>query len=413
MSRKQRLPMADSYPDRPKSDIGSHRWGDYNAAALFSRPLGSKAVFMATKNSRRTRKSLNQRRRARPGTAPGTIHSDPNAEATKIRVMAYTPSALHDAELQSVGQLKPLLQHWPVVWVDITGLDTAATIKELGELFGLHPLALEDVVNVHQRAKVERYQEHLFIVARMCNPEDQVRTEQISLFLKPGVLLTFQERAGDCWDPVRDRLRQARGRVRSSEADYLAYALIDSIVDSYFPIVDQLSDLLDALDEDVTRQAHQSQMHRVHDLRGLLLALRRSIRPHREMINELTREDMSLVSAETRVFFRDCYDHVIQVIDMVDTYRELTADVRDFYLSSVSNRMNEIMKVLTIIATIFMPLSFIAGVYGMNFNTDSPWNMPELNWRLGYPLALTVMLLTALGFLWFFKRRGWIFSSGP
>ena len=368
---------------------------------------------MVTKNSRRTRKSHNQRRRARPGTPPGTIQPDPNAEATKIRIMAYTASAIHEAELQSVGQLKPLLQHWPIVWIDVTGLGTAEKITELGELFGLHALALEDVVNVHQRAKVERYQDHVFIVARMCNPEDQVRTEQISFFLKPGVLLTFQERAGDCWNPVRDRLRQARGRSRKSDADYLAYALIDSIVDSYFPIVDQLSDQLDALDEDVTRRAHPTQMQRVHELRGSLLALRRSIRPHREMINELTREDMSLVSAETRVFFRDCYDHVIQVIEVVDTYRELTADVRDFYLSSVSNRMNEIMKVLTIIATIFMPLSFIAGVYGMNFNTDSPWNMPELNWAFGYPFALGTMLLTLLGLLWFFKRKGWIFSGGP
>ena len=326
--------------------------------------------------------------------------------------MAYTASGLHETAIHSVDQLKPLLQHWPVTWIDVTGLGTGETIMELGQLFGLHPLALEDVVNVHQRAKVEKYEDHMFIVARMCNPEDHVRTEQIALFLKPGVLLTFQERPGDCWNTVRDRLRLARGRIRSSEADYLAYALIDSIVDSYFPIVDQLSDELDALDEDVTRRVHPSQIHRVHDLRGQLLALRRSIRPHREMINELSREDVPLVSSETRVFFRDCYDHVIQVIDIVDTYRELTADVRDFYMSSVGNRMNEIMKVLTIIATIFMPLSFIAGVYGMNFNTDSPWNMPELNWTYGYPMALGSMALTTLGFLWFFKRKGWILT-GP
>ena len=339
------------------------------------------------------------------------MQTDPNAEPTVIQVMAYTASGFHETRIQSVDQLKPLLQHWPVTWIDVTGLGTAKVIQELGELFGMHALAMEDVVNVHQRAKVETYRDHLFIVARMCNPQDHVRTEQISLFLKPGVLLTFQERAGDCWDPVRERLRQTRGRLRSAGADHLAHALIDSIVDSYFPIVDQVSDALDELDDAVTKNVHPSQIHRVHDLRGELLALRRSIRPHRDMINELTREDVAIISPEAKVFFRDCYDHVIQVIDVVDTYRELTADVRDFYMSSVSNRMNEIMKVLTIIATIFMPLSFIAGLYGMNFNTDSPWNMPELNWTFGYPMALGMMLLTAVGFLWYFKRKGWIFTG--
>lgn len=366
---------------------------------------------MNTKLSRPQRKSLNQRRRSKPGTAPGTITVDPNAQPTKIRVMAYSASAIHETDLQSVDQLKPLLQHWPITWVDVTGLGSAEVIQELRHLFDLHPLAIEDVVNVHQRAKIEQYSDHVFIVARMCNPEDDVHTEQISLFLKDGVLVTFQERPGDCWNPVRERLRQARGRIRSSKVDYLCYALIDSIVDSYFPIVDKLSDRLDDLDEEVTKRVHNSQMHRVHDLRAELLALRRAIRPHREMINELTREECSMISGETRLFFRDCYDHVIQVIDLVDTYRELTADVRDFYMSSVSNRMNEIMKVLTIIATIFMPLSFIAGVYGMNFDTESPWNMPELKWHYGYPLVWVIMLLTVVGFLAFFKRKGWIFTQ--
>lgn len=366
---------------------------------------------MKVKPLRRRRKTLNERRRAEPGTPPGTIRTDPNAPPTQIRVMAYSPSGLHEAKIQSVDQLRPLLQHWPVTWVDVSGLGTFQTINELGQLFGFHPLAMEDVVNVHQRAKMEPYVDHLFMVARMCNPEDHAHTEQISLFLKTGVLVTFQERPGDCWDPIRERLRQARGRIRSSNADYLAYALIDSTVDSYFPIVDELSDRLDTLDAEVTLSVRSSQMQRVHELRGELLALRRAIRPHREMVNELTREDVPIVTAETRIFFRDVYDHVIQVIDLVDTYRELTGDVRDFYMSSVGNRMNEIMKVLTMIATIFMPLSFIAGIYGMNFDTSSPWNMPELTSAYGYPMVLAVMALTAIGFLWFFKRKGWIFGG--
>ncbi len=366
---------------------------------------------MATKSSKRLRKSLNLRRRVVPGIPPGTIQADPNAESTRIRVMGYSSSGIHETQLTSPEQIKPLLQHWPNVWIDITGLGNADIVQSIGQMFHLHPLALEDVVNVHQRAKMETYAEYLFIVARMCNSLEEDTTEQISFFLKPGVLITFQERHGDCWDPVRERIRQARGRIRSSGTDYLTYALIDSTIDSYFPVVDQLSDQLDELDEQVTARLHNSQMHRIHGLRGRLLALRRAIRPHREMINELSREDVLQVTPETRVFFRDCYDHVIQVVDLVDTYRELTADVRDFYMSSVSNRMNEIMKVLTIIATIFMPLSFIAGVYGMNFNTDYPLNMPELNWSLGYAAVLLVMLITALSLVWYFKRKGWIFSG--
>ncbi len=236
---------------------------------------------------------------------------------------------------------------------------------------------MEDVVNVHQRAKLEQYADHLFIVARMCNPEDEIHTEQISLFLKKNVLITFQERPGDCWNPVRERLRQARGRIRSSSTDYLAYALIDSTVDSYFPIVDQLSDRLDDLDEEVTDRVHNSQMHRVHELRAELFGLAPRY-PAASRDGQRTGSQRNGTDFEGDAnFLRDCYDHVIQVIDLVDTYRELTADVRDFYMSSVSNRMNEIMKVLTIIATIFMPLSFIAGVYGMNFNTDFPLICPS------------------------------------
>jgi magnesium transporter len=349
-----------------------------------------------------------QRQRTKTGLPPGTIQSDPGAEATQIRVMVYSSNALHERAIQSVEQIRGLLDHWPVMWIDVSGLKNAELIAALGQLLGLHPLALEDVVNVHQRAKMEPYADHLFIVSRMCNPGEGVQTEQISMFLKQGVLLTFQERAGDCWDAVRERLRQSRGRIRHLGPDYLAYALLDSTVDSYFPVVDRISEQLEELDNEVIERLELMQMNRIHDLRRQLLALRRAIRPHREMINELARDDLSLVTPETRVFFRDCYDHVIQVTDSVDTYRELTSDVRDFYMSSVSNRMNEVMKVLTIIATVFMPLSFIAGIYGMNFDTESPWNMPELNWRFGYLFALSLMIGTTVVFFSFFRRRGWL-----
>ncbi len=354
------------------------------------------------------RRKKKGRRRTPPGTAPGTIQVDPGASQTSIRVIGFHTNDFIEQSLQSVDQLAHHLGKWTTLWIDITGLGSAETIRQLGEMLGLHPLALEDAVNVHQRAKVDTFRDYLFIVARMIESPDSVSTEQISFFLKRGMLISFQERPGDCWDPVRQRLRQSRGKIRELGPDYLLYALLDSIVDSYFPAMDVLSDRVDALDEEITRDASAYQMHAVHEMRGNLLSLRRAIRPHREMMNELIRDESELIGAEARVFFRDCYDHVIQVIDHVDTYRELTADLRDFYLSSVSNRMNEIMKVLTIMSTIFIPMSFVAGVYGMNFEPDSPWNMPELRWYLGYPFAWSIMLAIAIGLLFFFRRKRWI-----
>lgn len=348
------------------------------------------------------------RRRSRPGAPPGTILADPHAGVTTIRVMAYNPSDLHEADNVTVDQLSETLKHWPMIWIDVTGLGTAETIQQLGNLFGVHALALEDVVNVHQRAKADPYDANLFLVARMCNPGEQTHTEQVSFFVKKGLVLTFQERPGDCWNPIRERIRQSRGRVRSAGSDYLTYSLLDSIVDSYFPVVDEISDELDRLDAEVSSGQLPARVLSIHEVRGQLLSIRRAIRPHRELMNELTREETPLITDETRVFFRDCYDHVIQLLDLVDTYRELAGDLRDFYMSANSNRLNEVMKVLTIIATIFMPLSFVAGVYGMNFDTSHRLNMPELSWPLGYFFALSIMLGTAITMLAFFRRKKWI-----
>jgi magnesium transporter len=242
----------------------------------------------------------------------------------------------------------------------------------------------------------------------MIDSEDYRATEQISFFLFSNVVLSFQERVGDCWEPLRERIRSRRGRVCEQGVDYLFYALLDSVIDSYFPAIERVVEQVDELEEAIADELDVSQMKRVHELRGQLLAIRRAIRPHREMINELVRDATTGIHAETRVHLRDCYDHVIQVIDTVDTYRELTSDLRDFYLSRVSNSMNEVMKLLTIISTIFIPLSFIAGVYGMNFDTDHPWNMPELHWPYGYLLSLLLMGSVAFGLLIYFRRRGWI-----
>ena len=361
---------------------------------------------MTKKNGIRHRSKMKLRRSSKVGSAPGTVSTDPNAQATSIRVLCYSPNAIHEQVLTTVNDLRGILSKWPMIWIDVAGLGTEATILQLGELLSLHPLALEDAVNVHQRAKVDAFIDHLFIVARMCNPGEGHVTEQVSFFLKAGVLITFQERAGDCWDPVRERIRAGRANLRTSGVDYLAYTLLDAVVDSYFPAVDSIGEQLDSFDEQLDKMDSQARYHGLHEVRHQLLGLRRSIRPHRDMINELIRDDLPLISIETRVFLRDCFDHVIQLLDLVDTYRELTADLREYQMSLNSHRMNEIMKVLTVISTIFMPLSFIAGLYGMNFDS-SPWNMPELHWRYGYFFAIGLMFASVMGMLWYFRRKGW------
>jgi len=361
---------------------------------------------MAKKKNHKLKKSL--KRRSKPGDAPGLILVDPAASPTIIRVIALGNDFL-EKEIQDIHELNSITASYQRVWIDVVGLGSETTLRTLANMFHLHPLVIEDVVNVYQRAKVEEFDDGLFVVARMVEGQDPTVTEQLSWYLKGNVLISFQERPGDCWDPLRQRLRQRRGKVAINDLDYLLYSMLDAIVDSYFPVLEQLVEQVDQLEADITEQVSTEQMSRIHELRGQLLSLRRSIRPHREMINELVRDSIPQIHPETRVHLRDCYDHVIQVVDTVDTYREVTSDLRDFYLSSVSNSMNEVMKLLTIISTIFIPLSFVAGVYGMNFDPEvSPWNMPELKWRYGYVFALAIMSIMAGGLLIYFRRRRWI-----
>jgi magnesium transporter len=362
---------------------------------------------MAKKRNGRGRRSP-WKRRSQPGDAPGQINVDPNAEPTRIRAIGFGGSEILEREIKDVHEIRNLMMHAPKLWIDVTGLGSEPTLRSLGELLQLHPLAMEDVVNVHQRAKVDDFDDSLFVIARMIDSDDPASTEQLSFFLKQNILISCQERPGDCWDPLRHRIRQQRSNIVHSGVDYLLHSLLDAVIDSYFPAIDRIVEQVDALELEIIESVQPHQMQRVHELRGQLLAIRRAIRPHREMVNELVRDTKPTISQETRVHLRDCYDHVIQVIDTVDTYRELTSDLRDFYLSSVSNNMNEVMKVLTIISTIFIPLSFIAGVYGMNFSNDSPWNMPELYWEYGYLFSLGLMGVVAGSLLVYFRRRGWI-----
>ncbi len=251
------------------------------------------------KNERVTpRRRRRDRRRNAPGTAPGTIHVDPNAMQTTIRVMAFDEQQITETEAVSPSDLPKYLGRWPNVWIDVTGLGGADVIRQLGEILNLHPLALEDVVNVHQRSKLDTYREYLFIVARMVDAIESLQTEQISFFVRKGLLVSFQERPGDCWNPVRNRLRQSSGKFRSFGSDYLLYALLDAIIDSYFPVVESLSDQVDSLDAAITQGSDVHQMQQIHEIRGHLLAIRRAIRPHREMLNELIRDEHPMISSK-------------------------------------------------------------------------------------------------------------------
>jgi magnesium transporter len=352
-------------------------------------------------------------RRSGPGAAPGTLIPDPDSPKPVIRAILYGPAEVAEQSIEDPKQIGASLERWPVTWINVEGLGDADVIRGIGETMRLHRLALEDVVNVHQRAKVERYAEHEFIVLRMPQPGEQVETEQVSMFLGRNFVLTFQEgRPGDVFDPVRERIRKGVGGLRAGGPDHLAYALIDAVVDSYYPMLERYGEDVETLEMEVLAAPLRRTVRRIHEVKRELLTLRRAIWPHRDAINSLLRDQSPLISDDTRLHLRDCYDHTVQIIDLVETYREVASGLMDVYLSSVSNRMNEIMKILTIITTVCVPPTLVAGVYGMNFNPQaSRWNMPELNWPLGYPAALLLMLALMIGPLIFFWRRGWLFGQ--
>lgn len=361
---------------------------------------------MSKRHHGRKHKPPRIHRRTQPGAAPGTVVVDPAAPPPEVTVIAFDGERIVESPVKHLAELPAFLARGEVTWVNVDGLGDGEIIHGIGKLFGLHPLALEDVVNVHQRAKVEEYDRQTFIVARMVEYGEQLLTEQVSLFLGQDYVLTFQERPGrDSIEPVRDRLRKGHGRLRTGGADHLAYSILDAVIDGYFPVLERYSDLLDALEEDVTTRPDRGAVARLHSIKGELLVLRRALWPLRDALNELVRGDSQLVRPETRVYLRDCFDHTVQLIDLIETYRELGADLRDLYLSSVSNRMNEIMKVLTVISTIFMPLSVVVGYYGMNFR-----HFPELGWPLGLGFVWGVMSAVVLGLVAFFRNKGWLSS---
>lgn len=349
-----------------------------------------------------------RRHRARPGTAPGTLIVDPEAPKPVIAMMSYDAAGVRETTIARPSEIEPLLNAPGVHWINVDGLGDAETLVELGRIFRLHRLALEDAVNIGQRAKVEHYPDHLYIVAHQIHVDEGLQMEQISIFVGANYVLTFQERAGDQFDPVRNRIREGRGRMRGAGSGYLAYALLDAIVDFYFPVLERYGERLERLEDEVLKRPRRRSVERIYAIKRELLVLRRSMWPMRDALHGLLREETALIQAEDRYYLQDVYDHAMRVLEMVESFRETSSSLLDVYLSSQGNRMNEIMKVLTMFASIFIPLSFIAGLYGMNFDTSSPWNMPELAWRYGYPFALAVMGAVAVGLLVYFVRKGWI-----
>jgi magnesium transporter len=347
-----------------------------------------------------------------PGDLPGTLDIPSHAPQPVIVLIDYSQANAFRQEIEEPEEIAPHLDTTSVSWVDVKGLGSEEILHRLGQVFNLHPLVLEDVVNVPQRPKVEEHTNQLLLIARMVTLKDDGRSfesEQVSFILGKHYLLTVQEEPRyDCFGPIRERIRTCKGAIRRNGPDYLAYALLDSIIDGFFPVLEIYGEQLEELEDEVVVRPTRQTLQQIHDLKRELLTLRRAIWPQRDAINSLIRDGSDLITDEVRVYLRDCYDHAIQVLDIVETYREVASSLMDVYLSSVSNKMNEIMKFLTVISAIFIPLTFIAGVYGMNFNTEkSPYNMPELNWEWGYPLCLGVMGGIAIALVTFFWKRGW------
>ncbi len=343
-------------------------------------------------------------------TLPGSIEAIKDAPHPVITAIAYGPKDIVEQPVSAISEVEPLLQKYPVTWVNVDGLGDADVIKEIGKFFKIHNLALEDVMTFHQRAKVEAYDQQFYIVGHMLKwIDEEIRVEQLNIFLGKNFVVTFQDGPIDCMDPVRERLRKATGKVRSLGPDYLAYSLLDTVIDSYFPILENYGDSLEDLEELIIEKPSRLVIGKIHKIKRDLLILRRSIWPLREAVNSLLRDTPDAFQKETLIHLRDCYDHAVQILDFIETYRELSADLQDVYLSSISNRMNEVMKVLTIITTLCVPPTLVAGIYGMNFDTHaSPFNMPELHWYYGYPFALCLMVIIAAITLFMMWIKGWL-----
>jgi magnesium transporter len=348
-----------------------------------------------------------------PGTPPATLVVQPGRRNVPpdITLVQYDATSLTEDKISSVEELGKRFDKKKVNWINIEGLGDIPLLQALTKEFGLHAIAMEDAVNTTQRAKAEHFGDHFFILTDMIyeDGEGSVAVEQVSLFMGANFVITLQEEKGrDVFAPVRARLRAGRGYARRMKADYLAYALLDATVDQYFPILENIGDAIEGIEDVMLEKPTRDTLRRLYECKRLLLQIRRAAWPQREIFSTLIRDDTELVSRETQVFLRDCYDHSTQIIDILESYRDLAAGLMDVYLSSLGFRTNEIMRVLTVVSVLFIPLTFLAGVYGMNFDTDFPLNMPELKWPFGYIFFWCVSALIVGGMITFFKRKHWL-----
>jgi len=356
-----------------------------------------------------------EKKRARPkrspvGAPPGTLIADPMAPQPALTLTGISEESSMLFENASIDSIRHCRSEWPLVWVDCVGLGNVDLIRELGAIFGLHPLALEDTVNTSQRPKADFYDENAYVALSMIDDPTSSRYEQISVFFGENFVLTFQERRGDPFAPVRKRIEAPQpNRLRSRKADYLAYALIDAIVDSYFLPIETISEAIDKIEDDVLAKPSKQQTRELHRLRREVVALKRTLWPLRDALAGLIRADTSYLHRETVVYFNDTLDHAVRLIELVETDRELLTELLDMHNSLSQARVTEVVSILTIVSAIFIPLTFLVGVWGMNFDPDSSrWNMPELRWEYGYPSALLFMLAVALSLLGYFRWRKWL-----
>ena len=349
-----------------------------------------------------------KRRATKAGLPPGTLvyTGEKVDEKAKICIMDYDENILVEKESATFDECILYKNKSSVTWIDVNGISHIPNLQKLGECFNLHPLVMEDILNVDQRPKMEDYDDYLFIVLKTIRYDrtlDEITVQQVSFILGPNYVISFHENGTEIFAPIRERLRTAKGRIRKGGADYLAYSLIDLIVDNYFIVLEDFGEHIEFLEDEVVKQPTPATLGIIHRCKNDMILLRKSMWPLREVVSRLERKESPLISDATSLYFKDVYDHVIVAIDTVETNRDILSGMLDIYLSSVSYKLNEIMKVLTIIATIFMPLTFLAGVYGMNFK-----NLPETQWEYGYFMALGVMLAVALVMLYFFRRKKWI-----
>lgn len=350
-----------------------------------------------------------RKRAKKAGQAPGAlVHiGDQKTEQIIIRLIDYDDSGYFlERQTDDLAELTAAIETPTITWINVIGLHQVEMIDRIGQAFGIHPLLLEDILNTDQRPKLEHYERYTYLILKMLHwneEQGRVETEQISMVLGRTFVLTFQEQEQDVFDPLRQRIRQGKGRIRQTQADYLAYALLDSVVDHYFLILERLGDRIEALEDEVAADPTPDTLKAIHKVKREILFLRKSIWPLRELLRLLQHGDSDLFQATTLIYLRDVYEHTVHIVDTVEVFREMLTGMLDLYLSSVSNKMNEVMKVLTVIATLFIPLTFITSLYGMNFH-----NMPELQWRWGYSVVWLALLFITVAMLVYFKRRDWL-----